>query len=141
MRDAKRPSMTHRMPLRLMALASLGVLVACATTRPPPPEFTTFASNVQVARILAAGCPTVTVNQGGMGEGARDLGLSLRSQGFTPEDIAGFRTTLDPGTVRAEINAYLTQNGVDPSNAATVCPAARREIDQRSPIAAFLGAA
>ncbi|WP_146205056.1 DUF5333 family protein [Meridianimarinicoccus roseus] len=132
-------------PLRRVAcggavMLSLVVLTACAKA-PPPAVFTDYATNVQIAQVLAAGCPDVTLNQAGMGAGARDLGVALRAQGYTAEDIAAFPDTIDVGEIRGRAQAYLTANGIDPTDRATVCPVAKREIDAGSPIAAFLTAA
>lgn len=125
--------------LAVAAVAGLG-LSGCLMKSPPPAVFTDYATNVQIAQVLATGCPDVTVNQAGMGAGARDLGTALRAEGYTPEDIAAFPDTLDVGAIQASAQAYLTQNGVDPQDSTTVCPVAKREIDNNTAIAAFLDA-
>ena len=125
-------------PLALLAVAGLS---ACVAKTPPPPEFTDFATNVQIAQLLAQGCPSVTANQAGMGAGARDLGVVLRGQGFSSDDISNFPNTLDVSVVQARTQAYVTANDIIPSDWTTVCPVAQREMKQGTAIAAFLKAA
>ncbi|QIE40597.1 DUF5333 family protein [Meridianimarinicoccus aquatilis] len=123
----------------LVVFSGVG-LSGCLMKSPPPAVFTDYATNVQIAQVLAAGCPNVAVDQAGMGAGARELGTALRAEGYTPEDISAFPDTLDVGAIQASTQAYLTQNGIDPQDSTTVCPVAKREIDNNTAIAAFLDA-
>ena len=125
---------------RLGVLVIFALLAGCAPRVAPPPAFADFATHVQVARLLSAGCPSLALNQAAMGSGARDLGVTLQSQGFTPEDIAAFPDTLDTGAIESRTRAYLADNGVDLGNAATVCAAGRAEMGRGSSIGAFLTA-
>ena len=128
-------------PIARLALVAVVAVSACVARTPAPEAFTEFAANVQIAQLLAQGCPEVTISQPGMGKGARDLGLVLREQGFTPEDIAKFPDTLDVGAVQSRTQAFVTANRIDPRDFSTVCPVARREMQQGTPIAGFLTSA
>ncbi len=121
-------------------LATVALVAGCAPRMAPPPAFADFATNVQIARLLSGGCPSIGLDQAAMGAGARDLGVALRAEGFTQEDIVAFPDTLDTGAIESRTQGYLTANGVDLGNAATVCAAARAEIDSGSAIGAFLTA-
>jgi hypothetical protein len=107
----------------------------------PPPAFADYAANVQIARLLAAGCPSLGLDQAAMGAGARDLGVTLRDQGFTPGDIAAFPDTLDTGVIEGRVQAFATANGIDPRDSATVCPVATREMNDGTAVGAFLSPA
>ena len=125
-----------RLSATLGAMATVALVAGCAPRMAPPPEFADYATNVQIARSLAGGCPTISLDQAAMGAGARDLGLALRAQGFTPEDIAAFPERLDTGAITARSQAFLADYG----DSAALCAAARAEIDRGSPIGAFLTA-
>jgi len=125
----------------LTALCAVALVAGCAPRMDPPPEFADYATNVQIARLLAGTCPSVALDQAAMGAGARDLGITLRDQGFTPEDIQAFPETLDIGTIQGRVQAYATQNSIDLRDSTTVCPAAMREINNGSGIGAFLSPA
>ncbi|WP_447248402.1 DUF5333 family protein [Meridianimarinicoccus sp. RP-17] len=128
-------------PKRVALVGTIAVTVAaCAPRMAPPPAFADYAANVQVARLLAGACPSVALDQSAMGAGARDLGVALRDQGFTPDDIAAFPNTLDTGAIEARTRAYLAANAVDLDAPATACTAARAEMDRGSAIGAFLTA-
>jgi len=124
-----------RLPLSAVVLA---LVAGCAARMPPPAVFADYAANVQIARLLAGGCPSVALDQAAMGAGARDLGVALRDAGFTPDDIAAFPETLDTGTIQTRVQGYSAQNGIDPRDSRTVCAAAMREIDTGTAIGAFL---
>jgi hypothetical protein len=124
----------------LTALCVLALVAGCAPRVAPPPAFADYATDVQIARLLAGGCPSVALDQAAMGAGARDLGVELSDQGFTPEDIAAFPDTLDTGEIESRVGAYLAANDVDPNTPGTACAAATAEIDRGSAIGAFLTA-
>ena len=118
----------------LTALCAVALVTGCASRMAPPPEFADYAVNVQIARALADGCETVSLDQSAMGAGARDLGIALRDQGFSPEDIAAFPERLDTDAITARSQSFLSEY----RDGASICAAARAEIDRGSPIGAFL---
>ncbi len=123
---------------RAGVIAVAGLVAACVAKQPPPQVFTDYAVAVGTARLLASGCPSVSLDGEEMGEGAQELGRALATEGFSPQEINDFQFTLDTSGIEAANRRYVAENGLSTGDPDAFCQAAEREFSTDSPAARYL---